>query len=228
MGVFHLFSDGGGERSSVAAAAFIIDGFGEFFGGKRLRVAIPLGGATNNEAEILGGLLGLLTISLVQRAAKVVWYSDSEYTLKSASQYIKNWRVNGWRTSNRQAVKNIGLWKIYLEASEKLSITPVHVRGHSGHPENEECDGICTQLQTMQIQKQLIEGSCIARDGNAWTILPGHELIHLARNDDPDVESFIALMRGFVEGLFGPVGEGSMQKRSSVPEAKDTQLKLFE
>jgi len=193
VGDFKLYSDGGGERGAVAAAAFIIDAADKsLFHAKRLRVVIPMGGATNNEAEILGGLTGLVVISDFDPSAHVEWFSDSEYTLKSATQYIKNWQVNGWRTSARQAVKNMGLWKIYLGISKPLQISSNHVKGHSGHPENEECDGICTQVQGLQLSQGMgfSDQTIKARDGHEWHILDGRGLIELARNDEPDFEQF--------------------------------------
>jgi ribonuclease HI len=190
---FQLFSDGGGERGAVAAAAFIVDAADKsLFNGERLRVVLPLGGATNNEAEILGGLAGLTIINALKPDSHVQWFSDSEYTLKSATQYIKNWQTNGWKTSARQAVKNLGLWKIYLEVSRTLDITPSHVKGHSGHPENEECDSICTQLQGLQLSGPQIfsEGTARAKDGHIWHILDGRPLLEIARNDHPEVSQF--------------------------------------
>jgi len=193
VGKYKLYSDGGGERGAVAAAAFIIDAEDKtLFEGKRLRVVLPLGGATNNEAEILGGLAGLTLIKDFDSDAQVHWYSDSEYTLKSATQYIKNWQVNGWRTSARQAVKNMGLWKTYLFVSKQLQISANHVRGHSGHPENEECDGVCTQVQGLQLVREgiFLEPTTKTKDGHEWKILDGRKLLELAREDQPDSEQF--------------------------------------
>jgi len=185
--VVAVYSDGGGERGSSAAAACIIDSERG-----RERIVVGLGGATNNESEIFGGLLGITIIAARSGGSAVIdWYSDSEYTLKSASVYILNWQKNGWRTANRQAVKNLGLWRTYLEAKRNLTIHPHHVRGHSGHPENEECDRICTQVQGLQLGRKLNPGLITARDGNQWILLDGAQIMEALRDDEPDVLEFI-------------------------------------
>lgn len=188
MKAYELFSDGGGERGSTAAAASIIRG-----PNGQKRFVIALGGATNNESEIFGGLLGLAVLSYENPGgAEVVWCSDSEYTLKSATEYIINWQRNGWRTASRQAVKNIGLWRTYLPISAKLKIIPQHVRGHSGHPENEECDRICTQVRELQLRHGDLTGEIKARDGKYWRILDGRQIIEDLRNDEPSTEAFLS------------------------------------
>ncbi len=192
MSEVSLFSDGGGERGSAAAAACIIDapGFGE-----RKRLVIALGGATNNESEIFGGLAGLGIISSANpQGVDVTWFSDSEYTLKSGTQYILNWQKNGWRTSQRQPVKNLGMWKAYLHLTKKLEIQPEHVRGHSGHPENEECDQICTLVQQMQVRGEFKSTQRIveAKDGEFWVCVDGRAAMESLRADEPDVARFAA------------------------------------
>lgn len=141
-----IFSDGGGEKSSAAACACIL----EKGKGERLHVVGFLGPATNNEAEITGGLLGFMLVhalGLGEDKPKLRWVCDSEYSLKSATEYIHNWQRNGWKTASKQPVKNQGLWKAYLSLSNGVSVKPEHVAGHAGHVENEACDAACTWMQ---------------------------------------------------------------------------------
>lgn len=137
MNKLFLFTDGGGDKESTAGAACILR-----TNTVEKRIIAILGGATNNEAEITAMLVGLAATSDFDSGIR--WLSDSEYALKSASSYIKNWQKNGWKTASKQPVKNLGLWKCYLELSKNLNIEFEHVKGHSGHTENEFCDSAST------------------------------------------------------------------------------------
>lgn len=133
-----LCSDGGSSGGEVAAAAcLLLTPENEPLVGL---VAI-LGAATNNEAEIFGSLLGFAWIlSAAEETKSIRWVADSEYVLKSATSYIHNWQRNGWKTADKKPVKNQGLWRLFLALSEGKKLISEHVRGHTGHPENETCD----------------------------------------------------------------------------------------
>ena len=104
-----LYTDGGSSAGSVAAAASLItDPNGTVVHG----LVTLLGEATNNEAEIFASLMSFAWIRAHHPDAGTVrWVADSEYTLKSATAYIKNWQKNGWKTADKKPVKNQGLWR---------------------------------------------------------------------------------------------------------------------
>ena len=131
-----LYTDGGSDNKGGGGAACIIESNSE-----TICFCYFLGDATNNECEISAALFGLAYIRKNHaNNKKVEWISDSEYSLKSATQYINTWVRNGWRTSQKEPVKNQGLWKTFLNLSNGINIIPSHVKGHSGHTENEACD----------------------------------------------------------------------------------------
>jgi len=134
-----LYSDGGADSRKRSGAACILEGIE---GQGTLGFACFLGAATNNEAEIFSALMGFAIVrALSDRSGQeVYWISDSEYCLKSATQYMKNWIRNGWKTSQKEPVKNQGLWRTFNSVTETFRIIPEHVRGHTGHPQNEACD----------------------------------------------------------------------------------------
>jgi ribonuclease HI len=191
-----LFSDGGGERSSSAGGACIVRDTGT---GRERRFALFLGGGTNNESEIAAGLTGfsfLRALEMTERLPvdRVRWVSDSEYVLKSASEYINTWQTNGWRTSNRKPVKNQGLWRAYLALSEGLRIEFQHVRGHAGHAENEACDVATTWLQMHgeEFLAEQGEGASVEVSagpfGNRWTVMDGRAFLEALRTDNPALD----------------------------------------
>ena len=66
--------------------------------------------------------------------------TDSQYVKNGINQWIKNWRKNGWRTSDKKPVKNVDLWKRLDEQVNQHQVQWHWVKGHSGHPMNELCD----------------------------------------------------------------------------------------
>lgn len=97
---------------------------------------------TNNRMELIAAIEGLRAIDDSERR-RVRLVSDSEYVLKGLTEWITGWIKNNWRRGKKAAappVKNADLWKTLYALSQKHDMSYEHVRGHTGHPENEECD----------------------------------------------------------------------------------------
>lgn len=92
---------------------------------------------TNNRMELLAAISALEQLT---RPSKVSLTTDSEYLRQGINQWIQKWKRNGWRTSQRKPVKNRDLWQRLDELVQKHQIEWHWVRGHSGHPENEQVD----------------------------------------------------------------------------------------
>lgn len=187
---FIIFSDGGGEKNSSAASACIIENVKEL---KRVNLVAFLGPGTNNEGEILASLLGLSYIfNQTKGDESIKLVADSEYFLKSATAYIHTWIKNGWKTASKSKVKNLGLWMAYVELRKKYSIEPEHVRGHSGHPENEKCDSASTWVR-FNAEKIFDESQSNAIEveigGEAWTLFDFRTFIDKFRLIDSDFNS---------------------------------------
>jgi ribonuclease HI len=97
---------------------------------------------TNNRMELLGAIVGL---EALKRPCSVTLYSDSQYLVKAFNEHwVEGWIKRGWKNSQKQAVKNVDLWKRLLEAKRPHEVKFVWVKGHAGHPENERCDELAT------------------------------------------------------------------------------------
>ncbi len=97
---------------------------------------------TNNRMELTAVIEGLNALKGEKRL-RVHLISDSEYVIKGLTLWIKAWIANNWRRGKKSTsppVKNVDLWQILHALTERHDMTYEHVRGHSGHPENEECD----------------------------------------------------------------------------------------
>ena len=97
---------------------------------------------TNNRMELTAVIEGLKSI---EAGARIEVTTDSQYVQKGITEWIHNWKRRGWRTSNKQPVKNQDLWQALDSEVEKHHISWHWVRGHSGHPENEIADQLATQ-----------------------------------------------------------------------------------
>lgn len=92
---------------------------------------------TNNRMELMAVIRGLEALT---RSSAVELYSDSQYVLKGLREWLKGWKAKGWRTANKQPVKNQDLWMELDALTAKHAVTFHWIRGHTGHPENERCD----------------------------------------------------------------------------------------
>lgn len=95
---------------------------------------------TNNQMELQAVIEGLRALS---RPAEVEVVTDSTYVAKGCSEWLPNWKRNGWRRREDKSwkpVKNVEHWQQLDELLSTHRVRFTVVRGHAGHPENERCD----------------------------------------------------------------------------------------
>lgn len=92
---------------------------------------------TNNQMELKGVIEGLKAI---KEPCEVHIISDSSYVVKGINEWLEGWVKRDWKNSAKKPVKNIDLWKEYIEASKAHKIKASWVKGHAGHEHNERCD----------------------------------------------------------------------------------------
>lgn len=100
---------------------------------------------TNNQMELQAVISGLAALKAF---SKVEVVTDSTYVAKGQSEWMPNWKRNGWRRREGKRwkpVKNVELWQQLDELTEKHDVTFTVVKGHSGHPENERCDELAVE-----------------------------------------------------------------------------------
>jgi len=107
---------------------------------------------TNNRMELLAAIRGLEALT---RPCDVDLYTDSQYVRKGITQWIHNWKKNGWKTAGKKDVKNRDLWQALDELMQKHQVQWHWVKGHAGHPGNEKADALANQgIDEMQRSKQ--------------------------------------------------------------------------
>lgn len=97
---------------------------------------------TNNRMELTAAIEALAAL---KRPCVVDLYTDSEYLRKGITEWMENWKRNGWRTSAKKPVKNADLWQALEEASHKHAVNWHWVKGHNGDPGNERADALANE-----------------------------------------------------------------------------------
>lgn len=103
---------------------------------------------TNNRMELMAAIAALEALT---EPCSVALTTDSQYLRQGVTQWLAGWKCNGWKTSNKQPVKNQDLWQRIDAVSQRHQIEWLWVKGHSGHDENERCD----QLANLAIDEML-------------------------------------------------------------------------
>ncbi|MDA0789150.1 MAG: ribonuclease HI [Proteobacteria bacterium] len=97
---------------------------------------------TNNRMELLAAIRGL---EALKRRCRVAITTDSQYVRQGITSWLANWQTRGWKTSNRQLVKNRDLWEQLDLLVQQHDIEWHWIKGHSGHPDNERADGLANR-----------------------------------------------------------------------------------
>ena len=94
---------------------------------------------TNNRMELMAAIRAL---EALKRPSRVKLYTDSIYVMKGITTWIHSWKRRGWRTADKQPVKNQDLWERLERALGRHRINWHWVKGHAGNPDNERADAL--------------------------------------------------------------------------------------
>ncbi len=103
----------------------------ELFGGEPL--------TTNNRMELTAVIQALAALN---RRSRVALYTDSQYVRQGITSWIHQWKARGWRTADKQPVKNAELWRRLDELNAGHDVAWQWVKGHAGDPGNERADAL--------------------------------------------------------------------------------------
>jgi ribonuclease HI len=103
---------------------------------------------TNNIMEMTAVVMALEEC-IERKIGSVTIFTDSNYVKNGITSWIKKWKLNGWKTSTRTAVKNKDLWVKIDQLSQEISnVEWKWVRAHSGQTQNELVDTMARQEAT--------------------------------------------------------------------------------
>jgi len=91
---------------------------------------------TNNRME----LIAVISALKFTKDQNLEIYTDSKYTKDGIEKWIINWKKNGWKTANKQDVKNKDLWMELDLLTQQKKIKWNWVKGHSENKYNNMAD----------------------------------------------------------------------------------------
>lgn len=139
MDTITVYTDGGciGNPGKGAWAYIILKD------SEKLSDSAGLKATTNNQMELTAVIRALQTLEPWKPTpGTVVVHTDSQYVKNGITSWIFNWERNGWRTANKDPVKNKDLWVELKALSDRVKPQWKWVRGHNGDPLNEACDAL--------------------------------------------------------------------------------------
>ncbi len=133
-----IYTDGSclGNPGNGGWAAIIIDDK------KKIQIKGSKKDTTNNQMELLAPIKALKKIP---KGSNVQIFTDSKYVKSGITEWIHNWKKNGWKTANKQPVKNKDLWTELDQMTNELQIKWNWVKGHSNDALNNEVDLIARE-----------------------------------------------------------------------------------
>ncbi|XP_068136446.1 ribonuclease H1-like [Hyperolius riggenbachi] len=97
------------------------------------------GRATNQRAEIQAACKALEQAQR-QNITRLNIHTDSEFTIKGATEWMPRWKENGWKTYSGHDVVNKQDFQRLDNLSKNMDVTWTHIPGHSGNTGNEIAD----------------------------------------------------------------------------------------
>jgi ribonuclease HI len=111
--------------------------------------------STNNRMELRSVIEGLYVFKQTAPVnEQLTLILDSKYVLDGISIWSKKWVKQGWIKKNGKPVLNENLWKELIFLASNIKMKFEHVKGHTGHPENERCDKLAVQAAKRSIAKE--------------------------------------------------------------------------
>ena len=121
-------------------AAIIIDD------GKKAEIRGSKKNTTNNQMELLAPIQALKRIP---KGSNVQIFTDSKYVKSGITEWIHNWKKNGWKTANKEPVKNKELWEELDILANEFEISWNWVKAHSTDKLNNEVDLIAREAANL-------------------------------------------------------------------------------
>ena len=87
-------------------------------------------------------------LNSLKKPCKINLYSDSKYVTDAINQkWLEGWIEKNWKLNTKNPVKNIDLWKKFLEAKKTHEINFIWVKGHNSNKYNEICDRLAVSAR---------------------------------------------------------------------------------
>ncbi|XP_049758568.1 ribonuclease H1-like [Elephas maximus indicus] len=120
-------------------------GYGNYWGpGHPLNVSERVSGRQTNQTAELRAAHRAIEQAKSQNMDKLIIKTDSEFVVKGVTEWMPNWKQNGWKTVTGKDVVNRSDFEKIDQASQGMDIQWEYVPGHRGIRGNEEADRLAT------------------------------------------------------------------------------------
>lgn len=92
---------------------------------------------TNNRMELVAPIMALKKI---KKKSEITIFTDSKYVKDGITDWIKKWKLNNWKNSNKKPVKNKDLWTKLDNLCNKHIVSWKWVKAHAGNKYNNLVD----------------------------------------------------------------------------------------
>ena len=92
---------------------------------------------TNNRMELTAPIMAL---NKIKKKSEITIYTDSKYVKDGITSWIKKWKLNNWKNSNKKKVKNKDLWIKLDNSCQKHKVHWKWVKAHAGNKLNNLVD----------------------------------------------------------------------------------------
>lgn len=110
------------------------------------------GRQTNNRAEIYAAMRAIQQAK-AQGLTELQIYTDSIFLVNCQTKWVKKWKTNGWQSSAGKEVLNREELELLDAESNGITVTYVHVPGHSGLEGNEAADKLANEGARKKIEQ---------------------------------------------------------------------------
>ena len=130
---FKIYTDGAcsGNPGKGGWAAIIIDGKNQS------NISGSESKTTNNRMELMAPIMALKKI---KTKSEITIFTDSRYVKDGITEWIKKWKLNNWKNSNKKPVKNKDLWIKLDNCCQKHHVSWKWVKAHAGNKLNNLVD----------------------------------------------------------------------------------------
>ena len=130
---YKIYTDGAcsGNPGKGGWAAIILDEKGQS------SISGSYNKTTNNRMELMASIMALKKIN---NKSEIIIYTDSRYVKDGITLWIKNRKLNNWKSANKKPVKNKDLWVKLDNLCQKHDVNWIWVKAHAGNKFNNLVD----------------------------------------------------------------------------------------
>ena len=130
---FKIYTDGAcsGNPGKGGWAAIILDDSNQ---------SSISGSESNTTNNRMGLIAPIMALKKIKKKSEITIFTDSKYVKDGITDWIKKWKQNNWKSSNKKPVKNKDLWVKLDNHCQKHNVSWKWVKAHASNKLNNLVD----------------------------------------------------------------------------------------